>query len=181
MHLTRETIITSAMAILDAYGLPDLSMRRIATNLGVQPSALYWHFESKQALLAGMAEVILADLPDFPHGDLSRLPAWAARFHGLLMRHPSGAELVWSVLSLHNWPSDLGSQIEEGLEATGVPPDVVQGAAQGLLHLILGQAFEEDQRTQAQRLGVIKESPSKSAKNLDDAIAVYVAGIQASC
>lgn len=57
----REGIVDVALRLLDAYGLPDLTMRRLASELGVQPSALYWHVESKQALLASLADRIVAE------------------------------------------------------------------------------------------------------------------------
>ena len=49
-----------ALQILDEYGLPDLTMRRLAGALDVQASALYWHFPNKQTLLAELANRILA-------------------------------------------------------------------------------------------------------------------------
>ena len=56
----REDVAAAALAILDEYGLPDLTMRRLASNLDVQPSALYWHFDNKQTLLAHLADAIIA-------------------------------------------------------------------------------------------------------------------------
>ena len=179
MNLNREAIVKAGLYILDAYGLQDVSMRRIASTLDVGPSALYWHFASKQDLLGAMAEVILEELPQFPGHDLSRLPIWAARFHALLMRHPSGAELVWSVVCLQDWHKGVGFLIEQGLVESGVDPSIVRGAAHGLLHLVLGQAFHEDQRRQGVRLGVLpEETDQDSAKTLDDAIALFLAGVQ---
>lgn len=52
MQLRRGDVLDGAMAILDEFGLADLTMRRLATSLGVQPGALYWHFPNKQTLLA---------------------------------------------------------------------------------------------------------------------------------
>ena len=37
-------------------------MRRLATALGVQNGATYWHFRSKQALLEVMADTLLTGL-----------------------------------------------------------------------------------------------------------------------
>ncbi|WP_146128808.1 TetR/AcrR family transcriptional regulator [Corynebacterium sp. 13CS0277] len=62
MQLTRPTILTAAIAILDEYGLADTTMRRIAKQLSVAPGALYWHFPNKQALLAGIAVELLRPL-----------------------------------------------------------------------------------------------------------------------
>jgi len=171
----------TALTILDSYGLPDVSMRRIASTLGVQPSALYWHFASKQDLLAGIADVILADLPPYCGSDLTRLSLWAARLHALLLSHRDGAELVWSVLAIRDWETGIGYPVEQGLQESGLAPDIAHAGAQGILHLVLGHAFDEDQRRQAVRLKVIPAGSSPdSAKTLDDAVAIFVAGLQAS-
>ncbi len=62
MQLRRGDVLDGAMAILDEFGLPDLTMRRLATALGVQPGALYWHFPNKQTLLGALADKILEDV-----------------------------------------------------------------------------------------------------------------------
>ena len=62
MQLRRADVVDGAMAILDEYGLADLTMRRLASSLGVQPGALYWHFPNKQTLLGALADRILAPL-----------------------------------------------------------------------------------------------------------------------
>jgi len=181
VNLTKEAIVTTALNILDSYGLQDVSMRRIASTLGVQPSALYWHFASKQDLLAGIADAILADLPPYSGGDLTRLPLWAARLHGLLLSHRDGAELVWSVLAIRDWEGGIGYQVEKGLLESGLTPQMARAGAQGFLHLVLGHAFDEDQRNQAVRLKVIPTPGSPdSAKVLDDAVAIFVAGLEAN-
>ena len=59
MALTRQKIVDTALDILRSYGLADLSMRRLARDLGVQPGALYWHVKNKQELLVVLAERIL--------------------------------------------------------------------------------------------------------------------------
>ena len=51
MALTKRAVVEAAGAILDEFGLADLSMRRVADVLGVQPGALYYHVPNKQSLL----------------------------------------------------------------------------------------------------------------------------------
>ena len=58
--LTRELLAAAALRIADAEGLDALSMRRLGTELGVDPMAAYRHFPNKKALLAGVAEAVLA-------------------------------------------------------------------------------------------------------------------------
>lgn len=57
-------IVDAAIEVLDRQGLPALSMRRIADALGIQASALYWHFPDKQTLLAAVSERILRGSDD---------------------------------------------------------------------------------------------------------------------
>jgi AcrR family transcriptional regulator len=176
VNLTRQAIVSSALAILDQYGLPDLTMRRLATTLGVQPGALYWHFASKQELLAGMAEVMLADLPA-PAGGLAGLAGWARHLDARLLAHHDGAELVWSVECLKPWSAGLGHRIEQALLIDGESPARARLAAQGVLNLVLADAFDQDQRRQAARLKVTATGPEDS--HLNDMLAAYIAGLQA--
>ncbi|MEO5534090.1 MAG: TetR/AcrR family transcriptional regulator C-terminal domain-containing protein [Pseudolysinimonas sp.] len=70
--LTRASIESAALDLLDEVGLDALSTRRLADALGVQSPAIYWHFRNKAELLEGMAERIYlaggtgAPLPDEP-------------------------------------------------------------------------------------------------------------------
>ncbi|MBB1019452.1 TetR family transcriptional regulator, partial [Dietzia sp. DQ11-71] len=43
MALTKTAVVDTALELLRESGLPGMSMRTLATRLGVQPSALYWH------------------------------------------------------------------------------------------------------------------------------------------
>ncbi|NUR91820.1 MAG: TetR family transcriptional regulator [Nonomuraea sp.] len=58
--LTAEAIVERALEIGDAEGLDAVTIRRLATELGVTPMALYWHFKNKEQLLAGMADHLIA-------------------------------------------------------------------------------------------------------------------------
>ncbi len=58
MRNSRSDVVAAALRVLDAHGLEFCSMRRVAAELDVQPSALYHHVPNKQALLALMADEI---------------------------------------------------------------------------------------------------------------------------
>ncbi|WP_336660193.1 TetR/AcrR family transcriptional regulator [Leucobacter sp. USHLN153] len=60
MRNTLADVISTAVRVLDAQGLEGCSMRRVAAELDVQPSALYHHVPNKQSLLALMADAIVA-------------------------------------------------------------------------------------------------------------------------
>jgi len=61
MALDRQTVIRTALRVLDEVGLEGLTLRRIAGELNVQAPALYWHFKNKQELLDDMATTLLVD------------------------------------------------------------------------------------------------------------------------
>jgi TetR/AcrR family transcriptional repressor of uid operon len=48
--LTKDRILKESMALFSVYGFDSVSVRRIAEEVGVKNSALYKHFESKQAI-----------------------------------------------------------------------------------------------------------------------------------
>jgi AcrR family transcriptional regulator len=54
-RLTGAAILDAARAELSAGGLSTLSLRALATRLGVTAPALYAHFDSKEALLTAVA------------------------------------------------------------------------------------------------------------------------------
>ncbi len=54
--LSRERILATALEIADAHGPDALTMRRVATELGVDPMALYRHVRNKDALLDGVVD-----------------------------------------------------------------------------------------------------------------------------
>lgn len=57
--LTRQVIVQRALLIGDAEGLEAVTVRRLATELGVTPMALYRHVKDKQDLVNAMYEAIV--------------------------------------------------------------------------------------------------------------------------
>jgi AcrR family transcriptional regulator len=69
--LTRESITDAALKIVDAEGLEAVSMRRLATELGVQASALYSHVSGKAELIQLLIDRVAAEL-EVPEPDPAR-------------------------------------------------------------------------------------------------------------
>ena len=57
--LTREVIVARALELGNAEGLEAVSLRRLATEFGVTPMALYRHVRDKQDLVNAMTEVVM--------------------------------------------------------------------------------------------------------------------------
>jgi TetR/AcrR family transcriptional regulator, tetracycline repressor protein len=98
--LSHERIVSTALAIVDEEGLPALSMRRLATALGVDPMAIYYYLPSKAALQDAIVEAVNVDMyADELSFDYS-LPLYdfvvaAGRFYRTaLLRHPHAVYLM---------------------------------------------------------------------------------------
>jgi TetR/AcrR family transcriptional regulator, tetracycline repressor protein len=94
--LAREQVLACALGIVDRDGLTALTMRRLGTELGVDPMAVYRHVGGKSGLYDGVVEHVFAqvDLPprrgDWP-GDLAAI---ARALRTTLLAHPSALSLL---------------------------------------------------------------------------------------
>lgn len=70
MAVTRDDVIHTAIQLLQEVGLDGLTLRRLATELGISAPTLYWHVRDKRELLDLMAETMVNDQrakqPPFP-------------------------------------------------------------------------------------------------------------------
>lgn len=89
--LSRERVLTTAVALVDAHGIQALTMRRLADELHVEAMSLYYHLRDKEALLDGVVETVIAeiDIAGLDGGD------WRARLRErflaarqVMLRHP---------------------------------------------------------------------------------------------
>ncbi|WP_067200042.1 TetR family transcriptional regulator [Microbacterium sp. XT11] len=165
----RDGVARVALALLDEVGLADLSMRRIASRLDVQPSALYWHFSSKQELLAELADRITADVRV---GD-SDVLATARAIRDALFTYRDGAELVLSTYALQLGSRHAHAVLEQALGDRADSRD----RATALLHFILGHATLVQQRMHADSYGAAGTGDSHDATaGLDE---VFDLGVRA--
>jgi AcrR family transcriptional regulator len=58
-QLSRDVVVDKALALAAAEGLAAVTIRRLATEFDVTPMALYWHFKTKEDLLAAAADRVL--------------------------------------------------------------------------------------------------------------------------
>src|SRR6266480_7343999 len=95
VQLSRDRVLRAAVALADNVGIEELSMRKLAEELGVVPMALYRHVANKEQLLDGMVDVVVGEI-DPPTGG-----AWrsAVRERILsarraLLRHPWASRVI---------------------------------------------------------------------------------------
>lgn len=153
----RESVVDAALRILDDWGLPELTMRRLAAALDVQPSALYHHFANKQTLLAAVADRIqqaARPAPDAAVGWYEATLREAVALRDALLAYRDGAEVVLSTRALGLGADTAHARLTAAL-ARGHDAETAGLVATALLHLILGDASLAQQRLQADSLGAV--------------------------
>jgi TetR/AcrR family tetracycline transcriptional repressor len=100
-HIQPDAVIKAALEILDAEGLENVTLRRLAAKLNVQAPALYWHFKDKSDITDDMAQAILknAGLDSItPPEDINNWDVWLAelmhQLRNALIAHRDGGRVV---------------------------------------------------------------------------------------
>jgi AcrR family transcriptional regulator len=95
--LTRQRVVAEALAVIAQDGANALTMRNLATRLGVVPGALYHHVGNKQQLHDLVLDGVLAEVdvhldPSQPWTE--QLKVLAHRLRQVLERHPGIAGIL---------------------------------------------------------------------------------------
>jgi TetR/AcrR family transcriptional regulator, tetracycline repressor protein len=162
-RLTRDAVVDHALALADSSGLEGLTIRKLATELGVTPMALYWHFRGKDELLDGLAERVWSEI------DTAVDPAapWTDQLRGLLTSlltvlraHPAAPQLLASSTALNSASSlDAIEVTLEILRTAGFEPRdasmIARSALWTGLTLVMSEPgielIDEVERTELQR------------------------------
>ncbi|HJX42937.1 MAG TPA: TetR/AcrR family transcriptional regulator [Geodermatophilus sp.] len=99
-----DRVVDAAVRLADAEGLPALSMRRVAADLGVAVMTLYGHVPGKGELVDLMLDSVLAEL--YPDEEVVTAGDWRTRLAAV-------ARANWDLFLRHPWALHL---------ATGRPP-----------------------------------------------------------
>jgi AcrR family transcriptional regulator len=65
--LSKERVLRAAIAFADEHGIEELSMRKLARELGVEAMSLYKHVANKDAILAGILDLVASEI-ELPEG-----------------------------------------------------------------------------------------------------------------
>jgi AcrR family transcriptional regulator len=96
--LSRDGILRAAIRLADEEGLDSLSMRRLGQALGVEAMSLYKHVANKDAILDGIADLVVAgfEVPSPGPGWKASMRRSAISAHVALLRHPWAGALIES-------------------------------------------------------------------------------------
>ncbi|MHB9002779.1 MAG: TetR/AcrR family transcriptional regulator [Coriobacteriia bacterium] len=88
--LSRDRVLASAVEIADERGVAAVTMREVASRLGVEAMSLYNHVANKDDILDGMVDAVIEqfDLPDGIDDWREAMRRRAISAHEVFGRHP---------------------------------------------------------------------------------------------
>jgi AcrR family transcriptional regulator len=142
--LSRERIVSTALRLIDDVGLDRLSMRRLGSELGVDPMAVYHHVPNKEALLEAVVHQVFSGMPppppDGPWQD--RVRRWAETYRAVAQDHPNLVLRIVSDPAVVAVAAVLANEaLYAALDAAGLSPGEVVRAADLVVDYVNGFAL----------------------------------------
>jgi len=178
MRNSRADVVTAALRVLDEHGLEFCSMRRVAAELGVQPSALYHHVPDKQTLLALMADKIVRGATVDADGDAAQGPHdFCVALREAMLAVRDGADVVATASAFRLGVSEVEARLSEMVGADG---------ARTLLLYTFGHAQSTQTHCQAAAFGALLDPAASAAAgpsadldaSFDRGIEIILAGLR---
>lgn len=174
--LTRERIVRTALGLVDTYGIEALSMRRLASELDVDPMAIYHHLPGKEAVLAGIVQLVFSRLRVEAREDddwREQVRAFARAYRDLVRAHPHLTLLLITNATAAGAPVlEANERLRRALRLSGLPDDQIGSAADVIVDYVHGFALAE---------GLALQDGAACAVHggLEKGIDLIVAGIEA--
>jgi TetR/AcrR family tetracycline transcriptional repressor len=145
--ISRDAAVIAALEIIDAEGLGQFSLPKLARRLGVSAPALYHHFTDKNEILSSVVKHIVAKSVsgrrDTPGEDWTDFfVARALNFRQAMLRHRNAAPIL-----IEHLPSEiLGKSAEEAakfLTDSGIPVHLHVQILDGVETIVIGAVLAE--------------------------------------
>ena len=154
--LDRDRIVEAAVAFIDEFGLPGLTMRRLGESLGVEAMSLYRYVPGKEDLLDAVVESLVASMEQDAEVLSSPQDGWQDFLqrlaHGVrrvALQHPKVFPLVASRPPEAPWlrpplrSLDWVEAFLDGLTSEGFSDDAAVGGYRAFTSFLLGHLLLE--------------------------------------
>jgi TetR/AcrR family transcriptional regulator, tetracycline repressor protein len=143
--LTRDQVLAAALRLAERDGVTSLTMRKVAKEVGVEAMSLYNHVTDKEAMLDGLADVVLGkfEFPE-PTGDwVADVRAIAHAFRRFAVQYPQTAPLILTRQSFSPALLRVADTILGVLIKAGFAPAQAVHAMRALLANVVGVLLRE--------------------------------------
>ncbi|UKY53081.1 TetR/AcrR family transcriptional regulator [Streptomyces inhibens] len=147
--LSREQIVSEAVALLDAEGLEALSMRKLGTRMGAGATSLYRHVANKDELIELVVDEVYGELEvpeaDAPEGWRAAVGASAHSLRAMALRHPWVASVLGQVGLAHLGPNlmNMSDRMLALFRAAGFDGGEADQAMKTVIAYVIGTATSE--------------------------------------
>ncbi|WP_354698550.1 hypothetical protein DSM112329_04233 [Paraconexibacter sp. AEG42_29] len=141
----RDAVVAAAVRIIDTDGVSAVTMRRLASDLGVTTMAAYRHVRSKDELLQLVAASVVADIPAAPpDASWGRvIHDFFTAFHDRLVEHPGVALLFGGQSFLSEPIYAVSDHVFTALLDAGFSPESAVALFMGCASCSIGSAVLE--------------------------------------
>lgn len=143
----RDRIVAAARALIESGGVDALSMRKLAADVGVAPTAIYWHVGSRDDLLNAVLDSMIADLPPIVAKGSTpkdRLASAARSFRDQVRSTTRTQQLAEAVDRTAELSFQGQVALAREMEAAGLRGAAAAQAVRALLFLVGGFILLED-------------------------------------
>ena len=145
--LTRDAVISAALSYIDRHGLAEFSLRNVAKELGVNPTAITWHVGNRNVLLAEVVAAVQENLTPMWH-DGETWQDWLRTlfnsYRAAIRRHPNVAPLIGSGLVSNDKVSPcLIEGVLKALTGAGFAGQSLRGAFSAVIAAMVGFTTQE--------------------------------------
>ncbi|WP_225993262.1 TetR/AcrR family transcriptional regulator [Actinomadura rudentiformis] len=147
--LSRERIVAEAVALLDAEGIDNLSMRSLGTRLGAGATSLYRHVANKDELIELVVDEVYGELEVRDVGDPAEWRAAAAdsahSLRSMALRHPWVVSVLGQVGLAYLGPNmmSLTERMLAIFEAAGFDLAEADQAMSTVISYVIGMVTSE--------------------------------------
>ncbi|WP_327143246.1 TetR/AcrR family transcriptional regulator [Nocardia sp. NBC_01327] len=146
--LSREQIVSEALALLDSEGIEALSFRKLGARLGAGATSLYTHVANKDELMELVTDAVFGELTlpvAGPDGWRPPILAFTHELHDMMLRHPWLAAVLGEIGLLYLAPNmlRLNESFLSLLEGSGFEPVEADTAVTVIFSFVIGIALSE--------------------------------------
>ncbi|MEU5692829.1 helix-turn-helix domain-containing protein [Actinosynnema sp. NPDC020468] len=139
--LSRDAVVEAARRVADEEGLAELTLRRVARELGTGQASLYRHIADRGQLLGLLAEGLAAGYPLIAPDGADPVDGVVRQWQSMrayLVAHPWGPQVIAGGEFALDAARPVAEHCVAGLRATGLADDDAVRAYRSLWHLLLG-------------------------------------------
>lgn len=140
--LSQQRILDRAAALMRQHGAEALSVRALASELGVTPMAIYRHFEDKDALLAALVDRFIDNARLLPARELP-WDQWLRHVGRAMHRYLVAApDTIWLLKNLRFTAQGMGivASCVDVMGRAGFSADAALEAFYAMVHASIGSA-----------------------------------------